>query len=68
MDFQKTHLHLRSNEQPKKLQENCQELINAIVKLKPSSSKGTYVKGISLATSMTLEVHKNEIKEGVYLI
>ncbi len=39
--------------EPKKLQENSQELINAIVKLKPSSSKGTYVKGISLATSMS---------------
>jgi large subunit ribosomal protein L1 len=42
---------------PKKLQENCQELINAIVKLKPSSSKGTYVKGISLATSMSPGVY-----------
>jgi large subunit ribosomal protein L1 len=43
--------------EPKKLQENCQELINAIVKLKPSSSKGTYVKGISLATSMSPGVY-----------
>jgi large subunit ribosomal protein L1 len=39
--------------EPKKLQENSQELINAIVRLKPSSSKGTYVKGISMATSMS---------------
>jgi len=39
--------------EPKKLQENTQELINAIVRLKPSSAKGTYVKGISLATSMS---------------
>jgi large subunit ribosomal protein L1 len=38
---------------PLKIQENSQELINAIVKLKPSSSKGTYVKGISMATSMS---------------
>jgi large subunit ribosomal protein L1 len=38
---------------PAKIQENSQELINAIVKLKPSSSKGTYVKGISMATSMS---------------
>ena len=37
---------------PEKIQENSQELINAIVKLKPSSAKGTYVKGISMATSM----------------
>lgn len=39
--------------EPKKIQENSQELINAIIKLKPSSSKGTYVKGISMATSMS---------------
>jgi large subunit ribosomal protein L1 len=38
---------------PIKIQENSQELINAIVKLKPSSAKGTYVKGISMATSMS---------------
>lgn len=38
---------------PEKIQENSQELINAIVKLKPSSAKGTYVKGISMATSMS---------------
>src|SRR6201990_3579378 len=28
-----------------KLAENCQEFINAIIKLKPSTSKGTYLKG-----------------------
>lgn len=39
--------------EPKKIQENSQELINAIIKLKPSSSKGTYVRGISMATSMS---------------
>jgi large subunit ribosomal protein L1 len=39
--------------EPKKLEENSQELINAIVKLKPSSSKGTHVKGISMASSMS---------------
>jgi large subunit ribosomal protein L1 len=39
--------------EPKKIQENSQELINAIVRLKPSSSKGTYVRGISMATSMS---------------
>jgi len=38
---------------PKKIEENSQELINAIVKLKPSSAKGTYVKGISMASSMS---------------
>ncbi len=39
--------------EPKKIQENSQELINAIVKLKPSSAKGTYVRGISMATTMS---------------
>ena len=36
-----------------KIAENSQELINAIVKLKPSSSKGTYLKGVSMASSMS---------------
>lgn len=39
--------------EPKKIQENSQELINAIVRLKPSSAKGTYLRGISMATSMS---------------
>ena len=39
--------------EPNKIKENCQELISAIVRLKPSSSKGTYLKGISMATSMS---------------
>jgi large subunit ribosomal protein L1 len=38
---------------PKKIEENGQELINAIVKLKPSSAKGIYVRGISMASSMS---------------
>ncbi len=38
---------------PEKIQENSQELINAIIKLKPSSSKGTYLKGISMASTMS---------------
>ena len=33
--------------------ENSLELISAIVKLKPSSSKGTYLKGVSMASSMS---------------
>jgi large subunit ribosomal protein L1 len=36
-----------------KIAENCQELINAIIKLKPSSSKGTYLKGVSMASTMS---------------
>jgi len=38
---------------PEKIAENSQELLNAILKAKPSSSKGTYVKGISMASSMS---------------
>ena len=36
-----------------KIAENGQELINAIVRLKPSSSKGTYLKGVSMASTMS---------------
>jgi len=36
-----------------KIAENSQELINAIIKLKPSSSKGIYLKGVSMASSMS---------------
>ena len=36
-----------------KIQENSQELINAVVKLKPATAKGIYVKGISLASTMS---------------
>ena len=38
---------------PEKIAENSLELINAILKAKPSSSKGTYVKGVSMASSMS---------------
>ena len=38
---------------PEKIAENSQELINAVVKLKPSSSKGTYVRGVSMASTMS---------------
>jgi large subunit ribosomal protein L1 len=38
---------------PEKIAENSQELLNAIIKAKPSSSKGTYMKGISMASSMS---------------
>jgi len=38
---------------PQKLAENTTEFINAILKLKPSTSKGTYLKGASLASSMS---------------
>jgi large subunit ribosomal protein L1 len=36
-----------------KLTENSLEFINAIIKLKPSSAKGTYLRGVSMASSMS---------------
>lgn len=38
---------------PEKLAENSQEFINAIIKAKPSTAKGTYLKGLSMASSMS---------------
>lgn len=37
----------------KQIKENAQEFINTIVKLKPSSAKGTYVKSIFLSSTMS---------------
>ena len=36
-----------------KIAENSQELINALVRLKPSSSKGIYLRGVSMASTMS---------------
>ena len=36
-----------------KISENSQELINAIVKLKPSTAKGIYLRGVSMASTMS---------------
>jgi len=38
---------------PEKIVENSQELINAIIKAKPATAKGTYVKSVFLASSMS---------------
>ncbi len=38
---------------PEKIAENSQEFLNAIIKAKPSTAKGTYLKGISMASSMS---------------
>lgn len=38
---------------PEKIAENCQEFINAIIRLKPATSKGTYLKGVSMASTMS---------------
>jgi len=39
--------------EPKKIAENAQELINTLVRMKPSTAKGTYLKGISMASTMS---------------
>ncbi len=36
-----------------KLEENANELLNTVVKLKPSSAKGTYVKSVTLSSTMS---------------
>ncbi|MEO6329790.1 MAG: 50S ribosomal protein L1 [Ginsengibacter sp.] len=36
-----------------KIEQNSQELINAIMKLKPSTSKGIYLKALSMASTMS---------------
>lgn len=38
---------------PEKIAENAQELLSTIIKLKPASAKGTYLKSISLSTTMS---------------
>jgi large subunit ribosomal protein L1 len=38
---------------PEKITENSNELINAIIKAKPSTAKGIYLKGLSMASSMS---------------
>jgi large subunit ribosomal protein L1 len=38
---------------PEKIAENSHELINALLKLKPSAAKGTYLKGVSMASTMS---------------
>jgi large subunit ribosomal protein L1 len=38
---------------PEKLAANSTEFINAIMRLKPSAAKGTYLKGVSMASTMS---------------
>lgn len=38
---------------PEKIAENSQELINAIIRAKPATAKGTYVKSVFMASSMS---------------
>jgi large subunit ribosomal protein L1 len=39
--------------EPTKIAENAQELINTLIRMKPSTAKGIYVKGVSMASSMS---------------
>jgi large subunit ribosomal protein L1 len=39
--------------EPTKIAENAQELINTLVRLKPATAKGAYLKGISMAATMS---------------
>lgn len=39
--------------EPSKLAENIQELITTLVRMKPATAKGIYLKGISMASSMS---------------
>ena len=41
---------------PKKIEENANELLNTVKKLKPSSSKGVYFKSISLSSTMSSSI------------
>jgi large subunit ribosomal protein L1 len=38
---------------PEKIAENAQELINTLVRMKPATAKGAYLKGISIASTMS---------------
>src|SRR6201994_5057589 len=39
--------------EPTKIAENAQELINTLVRMKPPTAKGNYLKGISMASTMS---------------
>src|SRR5688500_3915964 len=38
---------------PEKIAENSQDFINAIIKAKPSTAKGTYLRGLTMASTMS---------------
>ena len=42
----------KASMQPEQLRDNVLALVNAVVKAKPASAKGAYVKGIALSTTM----------------
>lgn len=38
---------------PEKIAENAQELVNTLIRMKPATAKGTYLKGIHMAATMS---------------
>ena len=38
---------------PEKLLGNAEELVSTLIKMKPSTAKGTYLKGVSVASTMS---------------
>ncbi len=48
----------------KKIQENAEEVLNTIARLKPASAKGTYFKSISLSSTMSagIKIDKNSLQ------
>ena len=49
---------------PTKIAENSDELIQTIIKLKPSAAKGTYIKSIYMSSTMGVgvEIDINSLK------
>ena len=50
----------KSSFESEKITDNAKELLNTIVKLKPSAAKGTYIKSITLSGTMTPGVRVDE--------
>lgn len=50
----------KSSFESEKITDNAKELLNTIVKLKPSAAKGTYIKSITLSGTMTPGVRIDE--------
>jgi large subunit ribosomal protein L1 len=48
---------------PQKINENANELLQTIIKLKPASAKGTYIKSINMSSTMSkgISIDKNSI-------
>ncbi|HLV52201.1 MAG TPA: hypothetical protein VKY44_09645, partial [Flavobacterium sp.] len=42
---------------PEKIKENAAELVSTLVKLKPTAAKGTYMKSITISSTMSPGIH-----------